>query len=172
VTSAARALLEVAPQLSDARLRRAVRQAQAERAANVRQIADVVRRANGHRATKRLATVIAGGPAPTVSGHEDAVLDLVLAAGLEHPVVNERLVVGATAYRPDMRWPAARLILEVDSPWHDGRLAQRSDAARQADLEAAGERVLRTTLEQALLRPEQLVARLIAAGAPYTDPQP
>ena len=39
-------------------------------------------------------------------------------------------------------------------------------------LEATGERVLRTTLEQALGHPRQLMARLHAAGAPYTDRQP
>ncbi len=180
-TTPARALLEIAPQLSDARLKRLVRKAQAEHLANVRQIADVLRRANGHRATKRIAAVIATGPAATYSGHEDVVLDLILEAGLEHPDVNERLVVGATPYLPDMRWAAQRLILEVDSAWHDGRLAHDGDAERQADLEAAGERVLRTTLEQAVLRPQQLIARLVAAGAPragvaagapYTDAQP
>jgi very-short-patch-repair endonuclease len=94
------------------------------------------------------------------------VLDLILDAGLEYPEVNERLVVGATPYYPDMRWPAQRLILEVDSPWHEARLAQQADAERQARLERAGERVLRTTLEQALLQPRELVERLVAAGAP------
>jgi len=168
VTSAARALLEIAPELSDERLRRAVRRAQAERATNVPKIAAVLARANGHRGTKRLAAVIATGPAPTASGHEDAVLGLVLAAGIEHPVVNERLVVGDAVYLPDMRWPAQHLILEVDSVWHDGHLARDADGARQADLEAAGERVIRTTLEQARARPGQLVRRLVAAGAPRT----
>ena len=44
-------------------------------------------------------------------------------------------------------------------------------AARQAELEAAGERVLRTTAEQAIREPRQLIGRLHAAGAPYTDAQ-
>jgi Protein of unknown function (DUF559) len=74
--------------------------------------------------------------------------------------------------RPQPQRDPQRLILEVDSTWHDGPIAQEDDAARQADLEAAGERVLRTTLEQAILRPHQLVRRLVAAGAPYTDRQP
>lgn len=171
-TTAARALLEIVPQLSEHRLKRVVRQAQAEGAAGVGQIADVLARANGHRATARLAALIATGPAPTRSGHEDAVLDLILKAGLQHPDVNIPLVVGAERYIPDLRCPEQRLILEVDSPWHDGRLAQDLDAARQADLEAAGERVLRVTLEQAILDPRRLAARLTAAGAPYTDAQP
>ncbi len=155
-TTAARALLEIAPQLSDRRLKRAVRQAQAERATNVRQIADVLRRANGHRATRRLAAIIATGAAPTYSAHEDVVLDLVLDAGFEHPDVNQRLAIADTAYYPDLRWPAQQLIVEIDSAWHDGPLANELDAARQAALEAAGERVLRTTLEQAIQEPRQL----------------
>ena len=166
-TTPARAILEIAPQLSDRRLKRVVRQAQAERLASVRQFADVLRRANGHRGAKRIAEIITTGPAPTASGHEDEVLDLILAAGLEHPVVNARLLAGATPYRPDLRWASQRLSLEIDSsPWHDGPLAQELDADRQAELEATGERVLRTTREQALLAPQQLVTRLLAAGAP------
>jgi predicted transcriptional regulator of viral defense system len=170
-TTPARAILEIAPHLSDDRLKRLVRQAQAEEVANVRQFAATLSRANGHRATRRLAALVATGPAATRSSHEDIVLDLILQAGFEHPIVNEKLDVGTTPYRPDMRWPAQRLILEVDSPWHDGRLAHELDATRQAALEAAGERVLRTTLEQALRHPRQLMARLHAAGAPYTDRQ-
>ena len=166
-TTPARAILEVAPQLSDQRLQRLIRKAQAEKKANVRQIAAVLHRARGHRATKRIADIIATGPAPTASGHEDLVLDLIVEAGFEHPVVNARLVVGGAPYPPDLRWPARRLSLEIDSsPWHDGPLAQGLDADRQAALEAAGERVLRTTREQAIRAPQQLVDRLAAAGAP------
>ena len=58
------------------------------------------------------------------------------------------------------------LILEIDSAWHDDPLSQQLDALRQAELEAAGERVLRTTKEQACEDPRQLFARLDAAGAP------
>ena len=171
-TTAARALLEIAPQLSDRRLKRAIRQAQAEGATNVRQIADVLRRANGHRATRRIATIIATGAAPTASGDEDVVLDLLLQEGFAHPDVNRALDLGHLTYYPDLRWPAQRLILEVDSAWHDGPLANELDAERQAELEAAGERVLRTTAAQAIVEPRQLVRRLAAAGAPYTDRQP
>jgi very-short-patch-repair endonuclease len=166
VVSVARMLLEIAPQLSDRRLRRAVRQALAENLVTADEIQDVIARGNGHRGTKRLAAAIAGAPAPTLSGHEDDVLDLVLAGGLEHPDVNRPLVVGGVTYRPDMRWAAQRLILEVDSSWHDDPVAQACDAERQSDLEAFGERVLRTRREQALADPRQLVARLVAAGAP------
>ncbi|HEV2774922.1 MAG TPA: type IV toxin-antitoxin system AbiEi family antitoxin domain-containing protein [Solirubrobacteraceae bacterium] len=166
-TTAARALLEIAPRLSDRRLKRAVRQAQVERLASVDQIADITRRANGHPGAARIAAIIASGPAPTASGDEDSVLDLILQAGFEHPVVNAPRSVGARTYYPDLRWPAERLILEIDSsPWHDGPLARELDGSRQAELEGDGERVLRTTREQALQDRAALVARLDAAGAP------
>ena len=166
-TTPARAILEIAPQLSDHRLKRLLRKVQAERLANVEQIAAVLHRANGHRDTKRIAAIIDPGPAPTASKHEDVVLDLILRAGFEHPAVNEPLHVTSRPYTPDIRWPAQRLILEIDSsPWHDGPLSQQLDADRQAELEAAGERVLRTTRDQASAAPQQLVARLVAAGAP------
>lgn len=93
----------------------------------------------------------------------------MLDAGFAHPDVNKRLALGHATYYPDLRWPAQRLILEVDSAWHDGPLANQLDAERQADLEAAGERVLRTTAAQAIVEPRQLARRLAAAGAPYTD---
>ena len=96
-------------------------------------------------------------------------LDLILAAGFAHPQVNQRLVVGAAPrrpYVPDLRWPRQQLIVEVDSAWHDGAIAHDLDTERQAELEAAGERVLRTTLDQARANPAQLFARLHAAGAP------
>ena len=169
----ARAILEIAPQLSDRRLKRLVRKAQAERVASVRQFEAMLGRANGHAGTQRIAAIIATGSAPTYSGDEDDVLDLVLDAGFEHPEVNQRLIVGPATdrapYFPDMRWPARHVILEVDSVWHDDPLSQQLDAERQAELEAAGERVLRTTKEQACANPRQLVARLDAAGAPRRD---
>jgi hypothetical protein len=170
-TTPARAILEIAPQLSDQRLKRLVRKAQAEKLASVRQFEAMLGRANGQPAAHRIAAIIATGAAPTYSGDEDHVLDLVLDAGFEHPEVNQRLIVGAatrrTPYFPDVRWPAQHLILEIDSAWHDDPLSQQLDAERQAELEAAGERVLRTTKQQALADPRQLFARLTAAGAPW-----
>jgi hypothetical protein len=97
------------------------------RHADVGQMADVIRRTRG-RPTRRLAAIIAGGPAPTASGDEDTVLDLLLG-----------------------RLRAPR---------------RREDAERQAALQAIGERVLRTTKAQAILRPQQLIRRLELAGAP------
>jgi very-short-patch-repair endonuclease len=169
VTTPARSLLDLSDELPDAGLRRATRQAQATRWTNVRQLADVLGRANGRHGAPRLAALIADGPAPTRSEFEDLVLDLILDAGLRRPEINVRL----GRVLPDLRWPEQRLTVECDgSAWHDGKLAREDDAARQAQLEASGERVLRVTWQQAVGRPQQTLARMVAAGAPYTDNRP
>ena len=96
-------------------------------------------------------------------------LDLILGAGLRRPEINRRL---GRVY-PDLRWPAERLTVECDgATWHSAKHAGEDDAERQARLEADGERVLRVTWDQALKQPQQTIARLVAAGAPYTARQP
>ncbi|MEA2190617.1 MAG: hypothetical protein QOI73_738 [Solirubrobacteraceae bacterium] len=85
ITTVERALLDVAEQLPDKGLRRAVRQSQALHLTNVRLIADVLTRAGGRRGASRLAALIADGPAPTRSELEDIVLDLIVEAGLRRP---------------------------------------------------------------------------------------
>jgi very-short-patch-repair endonuclease len=163
VTTPARALLDLADELAPAGLRRAARQAQAMRWTTVRQLADVLARCGGRRGGPRLAALIADGPAPTRSEFEDLVLDLILDAGLRRPEINVRL--GRVI--PDLRWPDQRLTVECDgAAWHDGKLAREDDAARQARLEASGERVLRVTWQQAVSSPRQTIARMVAAGAP------
>ncbi|MGH2839409.1 MAG: type IV toxin-antitoxin system AbiEi family antitoxin domain-containing protein [Solirubrobacteraceae bacterium] len=164
VTSAARACLDIAAELSAKELRRPVRQAQAENRASVRQIAEVLGRANGHRGAKRLADLIAAGPAPTRSELEDVVLDVLLRGGLPHPQVNAPLTRSGRRIVPDFRWPAQRLVLEADGAvWHDGKLAREDDAERQALLEAGGDRVIRVTWDQAVRHPDQSLARVWAA---------
>lgn len=58
-TTAARTCLDLAAELPPRALRRAVRQAQAEQWASVRQIADVLARNTGQRGSRRLADLIA-----------------------------------------------------------------------------------------------------------------
>lgn len=164
VTSAARTCLDIAAELSPKALRRPVRQAQAEHRASVRQIAEVLGRANGHRGAKRLADLIATGPAPTRSELEDVVLDLLLRGGLPHPEVNRPLVRLGRRIIPDFRWPAQQIVVEADgAAWHVGKLAREDDAERQAILEASGERVIRITWDQALRQPERSLQRAWAA---------
>ena len=85
ITTPARTLLDLADILPEKGLRRAVRQAQALGLVSVRQIADVLTRAQGRRGAQRLAALIADGPTPTRSDLEDLVLGVVVDGGLQRP---------------------------------------------------------------------------------------
>jgi predicted transcriptional regulator of viral defense system len=153
LTSPERTLQDLAKVLTVDALRRALRHAQALRLTTHERLA-----ARG---------LVTTGAAPTRSALEDALLDLILDAGLAHPDVNVPLHFDGRTVIPDFRWPAQRLIVEADgAAAHDNPLARREDAARQALLEAGGERVVRVTWAQVTARRAETLARLQAAGAP------
>ena len=114
-----------------------------------------------------LGRIVDLSTAPTASGNEDVVLDLVLKARLRAParqcpvprlsLLPRSVVARATAHRGGRRLK-----------WHSDPIAQRDDLDRQAWLEARGERVLRTAKPQVRRNPARFVARLIAAGAPMS----
>jgi very-short-patch-repair endonuclease len=166
-TSPARTLLDLASALEYRPHRRAVRQAQALRLVNARQLADVLQRPGPRRGAAALARIVATGHTPTRSELEDVVLDLMLHGSLERPDVNVPMTVEGRRVIPDFRWPSQRLVVEADgAAWHDDPIAREDDAERQALLEAHGERVLRVTWAQAITRGAQTLSRLLAAGAP------
>lgn len=172
-TSPARTLLDLASQLPPTALRRAVREAMAQRDVAIRQLADVIARTGPRRGSRKLADVIADGYTPTRSVLEDIVLDLILTGGFERPDVGKPLVIAARRIVPDFRWPAHRLIVEADgAQWHDNMLAREDDAERQALLEASGERVLRVTWDDAVRKQQQTWARLAGADAPRRTESP
>jgi hypothetical protein len=106
------------------------------------------------------------GAVPTRSPLEDSAYDLVVGLGFEPPLSNPAYRLGGRTVFPDLHWPHLRLIVEVDSvEWHDDPLARRDDRQRQAELEAAGERVLRFSSAE-LGNPRRIAARLRAAGVP------
>jgi very-short-patch-repair endonuclease len=166
VTTPARTLIDLAATLPYKPLRRAVREAQ-RNLVTIREILATLDRLGPRRGTANLTRILATGHAPTRSELEDAVLDLILNAGFQHPDVNQPIHVDGRRLLPDFRWPHERLVIEADSAeWHDDRLTREDDAERQAILEAHGERVVRVTWAQAIAHRTQTVQRLRAAGAP------
>jgi hypothetical protein len=164
VTGPARTILDIAATRPHKPLRRMVRQAQAEQHVNVRQLLEIVHRHPRHPGTARLRGVIADGPAPTRSDHEDIVLDLIVQAGLERPEINPRLRLDERDIQPDLLWRDRPLAIECDSRrWHSDPLTQQDDADKQAILEAHGIRVLRITWQQAVDHPRQTLRRVRAA---------
>jgi hypothetical protein len=166
-TSPARTLLDLASALDYRPLRRAVRQAQSLRCVSLRQLVEVLARLGPRRGSRKLARIVATGPAPTRTELEDIVLDMILSGGMAHPDVNVPLVLAGRRVVPDFRWPDQHLVVEADGgAWHDHKLAREDDAERQALLEAHGERVVRVTWDQAIAQQVQTLSRIRAAGAP------
>ncbi len=171
VTSPARTALDLCSQLPERAARRAIRKAISDRSVNLRQLLAILAEQGARPGARRLRKIVAAGAVPTRTELEDAVLEVILAAGLGQPDVNAPMVVGGRRVIPDFRWPRRRLIVEADSrTWHDNKLAREDDAERQALLEAHGERVVRVTWRQAVSERTQTIRRLrAAAGLP---PQP
>lgn len=164
VTSPARTILDLAATRPFKPLRRLVRQAQAERTVNVRQLLEVLHRYPHHRGAARLRAVIADGPTPTKSDLEDLALDLLDAAAIPRPEVNPKLTLDDRPIFPDLLWPGLRLAVELDSRrWHHDPLTRQDDADKQAILEAHGYRVLRITWRQIVDRPQQTLRRIRTA---------
>ena len=97
ITSAARTIVDLAAILDEPTLRQAVRRAQGLRHVSVPLLLRTLHRLGPRRGTATLRTILATGPAPTKSVLEDVVLDLLLAAGFEHPDVNQPLATSPTA---------------------------------------------------------------------------
>lgn len=97
-----------------------------------------------------------GGSEMTRSEAERALLALIRRAGLPRPHTN----VQVRGHEVDVYWPEQRLIVEFDGwAYHSTRAAFERDREKDAELQLAGERVIRVTHRQLARRPEELVAR-------------
>jgi very-short-patch-repair endonuclease len=102
-------------------------------------------------------------PALTRSQAERGLLELIRAARLPRPETNVRV----ERHEVDFLWRAARLVAEVDGyAFHGTRGAFERDRRRDADLQAAGWRVLRITWRRLAEEPEAVVATLARASTP------
>jgi very-short-patch-repair endonuclease len=161
VTSPARTLLDLADVLPVKLLRRAVREAEAQRLVDEHALARQLRRARGRRGAPALAALVDFGPAPTRSELEDRTLALLLDNGLPRPQINPRVAVDGQTFVPDFLFPQARLVVEADGErYHSGTQARQADAHKQARLEAAGYRVVRVSWRQVVEEPALTVSRV------------
>ena len=102
------------------------------------------------------------GATMTRSEAERRLLALIAKAGLPRPHTN----VKVHGHEVDLYWPEHRLVVEFDGwAYHSTRAAFERDRLRDADLQLAGERVLRVTHRQLTGAPERLIARFAVALA-------
>lgn len=168
VTSLARTLLDLAEVTSPTQHRRAYERAERLELLDTRAIDRLLERSNGRHGVGRLRALLDYDPtaaARAESELERLFLDLVRAHELPTPQVNV-LVEG---FLVDAYWPAARLVVELDSyEHHTDREAFESDRARHSTLRLAGCHSVAFTYRQVVDRPAwvaSVVRHLLARAA-------
>ena len=161
VTAPARTLLDLGLTVRLRTFEQALAEALALRHTTESEIAAMVKRYEGRPGTRRLARALGGGgPRLTRSEAEERFFELVRKARLPWPAVNS-VVVG---YEVDFHWPSHELAVEIDGfAFHSSRRAFERDRVRDAELAAAGLRVVRFTWRQLMNEPLAVVARLSGA---------
>ena len=161
VTSPARALLEVAPELTRDELADAVERAQVMRLVTKRQLTAAIERA-GRRPGVVALRALVEERAFTRSQAERLLVSLLRAARLPRPVFNARV----EGYEVDALWAPERVVLEVDSyAFHATRAAFERDRRKSTALARGRYVVLRTTWDELTRDSHALVARMAEALA-------
>jgi hypothetical protein len=104
------------------------------RAAGLQSLLAFAAKNSGRRGVSRLRRGLADGPSPTRSANEDEVLEIFRRGG--QPLPNHR-------FAPDLYFPELGVVIEVDSPLHDGPTAQADDERKDARYRGLGLRAYR-----------------------------
>lgn len=164
LTSPARTLFDVAPQLSSRELELALDHGLVHRLLRPAELRARLGEAGDRRGRAAIRALLEAHGAPTItrSQAEEVFLALVRGAQLPAPLVN----VHRHGYELDFLWEPQRLVVEIDGftyhrTWH----AFERDRRRDAALRAVGVATMRITWHQLQREPLAVIARLAAALA-------
>jgi peroxiredoxin len=167
VTTVARTLLDLSAVVKAPDLATAIDRAERLAIFDLRAVADVLDRANGRRGARALRRAIAAyEPSTQKSVLERRFKELLgTAPDIPRPDFNA-LVDGETGtHEVDAFWPAQRLAIQLDGfEFHRTRRDRERDAASDADLELAGQRVVRLTWDEVGVHGERTLRRVRMAG--------
>ena len=164
ITTAERALADLANRLTEDEFARCVREALRLRVTTCARIQVMLARSAGPARPRRLAELAARYArlpiARAASDPESHALALLVAAGYPTPLVN----VVIAGHKPDLAWPHVRHIVELDGP--DFHQFPDEDLRKQAVWERAGWTVARLPTGDVYAHPERL---LLAAEPALRD---
>ncbi len=165
VTSPARTLADLAHQLTDEDLVRALREAQFRRVLHPSSMPEVLQRKRS-RALRRLVEKDA---APTQSTLEDRLLTICDRHRIPRPLTQQPLA----GRRVDFLWPTQRLVVETDG-WqaHSTPSAFQADRATANALQLAGHTILRFTYADVTQRPASVATQIRDALEPAKPTSP
>jgi hypothetical protein len=161
VTSPERTILDLATVMySERAFRRLIHEAQAQNQTDVDKLARAIESAPRHPGAKRVADEIAYGAAPTRSGNEDDLIEILRSDPDLPPYETLAHPPGTPAWvEVDVLFPDQRLVIEYDGDrWHSTKQRRESDARKQEIVELARYRVIRFTEEH--LPPARTLARI------------
>jgi predicted transcriptional regulator of viral defense system len=167
VTTVARTLYDLAGKAAPRELERALADALSRGLTSLAELRRVLERHAGQPGTRRLRALVEADvePALTRSEAEARFVDLMRTAGLPLPAVNTSIA----GYRVDFFWRAERFVVEVDGfAFHSSSTKFESDRRRDAELAAAGLRVVRVTWRQLTEEPVAVAAIVAQALARAT----
>jgi hypothetical protein len=159
VTTIARTLFDLAEVAPWDQLKKAAEEADRLHLLRLRELEGVCERGRGRRALRPMRRLLAelGPPAEGRSPLEVRFSEFIRAYKLPAPVQN----VHVLDHEVDALWPAAKLIVELDSWEHHGhRAAFERDRARDPKLLIAGYRSIRVTHRRLDREPDQLAAEI------------
>jgi very-short-patch-repair endonuclease len=144
ITTPARTLLDIGETMSAREVEQALANGLRMGLVTLDEMRQMVERHPRHRGAPVLRRLLAmeEGPAFTRSEAEEKLLRIVRGAGLPRPELN----VTVLGHEVDFLWRSSRVVVEVDGyAFHGSRRSFVADRRRDAELAAAGYRVLRFT---------------------------
>jgi very-short-patch-repair endonuclease len=163
VTSAARALLDLAATAATKDVDLALNEAHVQRRVSSHSLTEQFSRYPRHRGTAALREAQRTEPKLTRSEAERRAMGLIRKARLPKPETNVRIA----GYEVDLVWREQRLVVEIDGfAFHSSRRSFERDRRKDRELQARGYRVMRITWRELVEEPEAVVAALAAALSP------
>jgi very-short-patch-repair endonuclease len=172
VTSAARAILDLAGELDEAAAESALREIEYVGIYGKVSLPALIARHPNHRgaqACREALEHLRDDPGGRLrSDLEERFIAFLDAKRIPRPRLNAWLSVGEDRYQVDCLWPEARLIAELDG-WksHGTKRAFRKDRKRDRRLGAAGYRVVRITEDQIRTEPDEVASDLQSSVITY-----
>ncbi|WP_372790057.1 type IV toxin-antitoxin system AbiEi family antitoxin domain-containing protein [Paraconexibacter sp.] len=177
VTTFARTAIDLAEMLEPHWLERTLERAAVKRVLDESALQSAMDRHAGRRGIGPLRAALATGrhldPQTCDSVLEELFLNLIRRAerpGLPHPQMQRTVrLSGGERFRVDALWRALRVVVELDSRWHDPAGARLRDRARDRALRRDGYLVYRFRYADVVQRPGWVVAtvRSLLAEAAY-----
>jgi very-short-patch-repair endonuclease len=164
-TTLARTLIDLAAVVSERAIAAAVEASERLELFDLRSLSVLLGRHQGRRGTAKLRRVLAAFNAEVLRARTESearLFHLCVDEGLPAPLVNRLVDAGPERFEVDCHWPHARLVVEVDSPYHDTTAAGVRDAARDAALRRHGWTVIRCRWADIVINPEPLLTKLRA----------